>query len=345
MTQTKTLKIKKMSFKDFSFSSFLLSIAIIVVMILILVSPVRYADSVITGLKLFFKAVLPGLLPFMFLTKLLTEFNVIGKLSNKLNVPINKLLGINGSGFYAFIMSAISGYPIGSKITADLYLSNQINEQQLTKTALISSTSGPIFVIGAVGGVMLKNIKAGVLIYISNILATLIFALLNNAFTKNKTKNNILNNNLSQNSNSTKSNNILYTCAKDTVIGLLIVGFYIALFSLFIDLLKDLKIITTLSYPLRELFALCQINTEFAPSIMSGIVEMTNGANMLSNTISPLSISLISFLIAFSGLSIIMQSLSFLNKTPIKAHKFILGKLAQAIISFIICMPFCLLFL
>ena len=70
---------------------------------------------------------------------------------------MKKLFGINGYGFYAFIMSIISGYPLGCKITADLYNQGKISEKELTKTVIISSTSGLEFVIGAVGGLMLKS--------------------------------------------------------------------------------------------------------------------------------------------------------------------------------------------
>ena len=43
------------------------------------------------------------------------------------------------------------------------------------------------------------------------------------------------------------------------------------------------------------------------------VYEMTNGIKLLSNSYSPLSLSFISAIISFSGISIIMQSLSFLS--------------------------------
>jgi len=335
-------KKSKTNFNEkISISSLTLSLLIILIMILILVAPVTYSKSVINGLKLYFTAVLPGLLPFMFLCKLLTCIGVIDKLAKPLNKPMRKLFGLNGSCFYAFIMSIISGYPIGSKITADLYNQGKISDKELTRCALLSSTSGPIFVIGSVGGIMLSSLKAGIIIYVSNLIGVLLTSIIINLFSK-KQQNTISN---LQKHEFTKQQFSLYLLAKDTVINLLIVGFYISLFSLFIDLLTNLNIINILSNLLGKILSITPINPSFSTGIMSGIFEMTNGCKTLSSTISAQNISLICFVISFSGLSIIIQSLSFLSATHIKPHKFILGKFLQAIISFIICLIISSLFL
>lgn len=329
-----TLKRKsKLNLTGLSISSILLTLAIFVVMALILFAPVRYAQSVVKGLKLFFTAVLPGLLPFIFLTKLITELKVISTLSQKANKPMKALFNLEGSCLYPFLMSIISGYPIGSTITADLYERGLIKDENVTRAAVLSSTSGPIFVIGAVGGAMLNSPKLGLMIYISNILSAIIVSVIIGLF--NRKKETTPQKDISLN---TKSGNIIYKSAKDTCISLLIVGFYIALFSLFIDLLTDLKIIGTLANLSNLIFGKIPGFTEISNGIMSGIVEMTTGAKMLSGVNTKLAVSSISFLIGFGGISIIMQSLSFLSKTPIKHGRFILCKFLQGVLAFFICL-------
>ena len=164
-SKTKTIKI--------NFNSLAISIMIVVIMLLILIDPVTYAKSIIKGLTLYFKNVLPGLLPFMFFIKQLTNQNAIIKLTNKLKF-IAKPFGVSYCGVYAFIMSLLSGYPIGSKITSDIYSGTIIDDDTLLKTAVFSSTPGLIFVIGSVGGLMLNNIKLGLAIYFINIFACII---------------------------------------------------------------------------------------------------------------------------------------------------------------------------
>lgn len=343
-TKSKTKTRPFLRLKSINLSSFLLSTMIIVVMILILVNPTRYAESVIGGLKLFFTAVLPGLLPFMFLCKILTELNLFSKLAKPLNSPMQKIFGINGYGFYAFLMSIISGYPLGSKITADLYKQGKISDSQVTKTAIISSTSGLEFIIGAVGGLLFNSPFIGLLIYLSNILAALTASFLLNLFSKKTTtdkKPAQINTNTTTHKNNILS--IITSSAIDTCSSLLTVGFYIAIFSLVIDLLTDIKFIYFLSYPLKLLgTSLSNVNYS---GIISGLIEMTNGIKLLSTSPSEISISLASMLVSFSGISIIMQSFSFLSNTPIKKCQFLLGKTFQMILSFIICFILCSLFL
>lgn len=326
--------------KTLDLGSIFLSIMIIVLMVLILFDSVTYSKSIIKGLSLYFTNVLPGLLPFVFLVKQLTNQNVIIYLTKPFKKLSNKLFGVSEYGLYAFLMSIISGYPIGSKITSDLYINGKITDKELTKIAILSSTPGLIFVIGSVGGLMLKSVKLGLYIYLINILSVIIASFLINIFSllkeKKKGSNNLPNKNSLNHDSHDREKQSLGLITKDTTISLLSVGFYIALFSLIIDLLTNLNIFSFIPH----LLGLSLEKTATFNGVMSGIVEMTNGAKLLSKAHSPLSLAFISSIISFSGISIIMQSLSFLSLTPLKKHLFILGKLLQMIICFVLSLLF-----
>lgn len=165
----------------------ILTFSIILIMGCILFDSSTYAISVTNGLKLFFSAVLPGLLPFMFLCKILSnfEFKKLSKISSHFFKP---LFGINGNCFYPFFMSIVSGYPIGAKITSDMFTQGKIDQKEVFKVAILSSTSGLIFVIGTVGQNMLKSTKFGLLIYFSNIFSAILCVLFLNLFQNFKQK-------------------------------------------------------------------------------------------------------------------------------------------------------------
>ena len=87
-------------------------------------------------------------------------------------------------------------------------------------------------------------------------------------------------------------------------------------------------------------------SAEESLAVTVGLIEFTKGAKMLSNIgTTRLTISLANFIITFGGLSVIMQSLAFLKKAKVKTSFFVLGKLVQAVISFITCYLICLAFL
>lgn len=313
------------------------SVIIFLIMMLIISNPAFFSNSTISGIKLFFYSVLPGLFPFMFLTKLLTELGTIFKITKRFENVSHKTFGTSGVSLYCFFMSILSGYPIGAKIISDLYQKKLINDEDAKRMSIFCTTSGPIFVIGAVGVGMLSSFKLGVIIYISHILSSVICGLIYNLIFKNKdyssTKIIISNNN--------KNSNIFASCLNDTISSLFMVGGYITIFYLATETLDVLGIIEILSKFFSKLFNL-PINE--VSGFIYGIVEVTHGIKNLS-TLAPPNIPIICSLISFSGISILMQSLTFLKTAKIKARDFIFVKLVQMILSFIICYIFLILIL
>ncbi|MBQ7467086.1 MAG: hypothetical protein IJS74_03345 [Clostridia bacterium] len=361
-TKSKTKINKKVKIGEI-----MLSFAIFFVMFAILTNPTLYAKSITDGLKLFVVAVLPGLLPFMFLNKILANLK-FEHLTNIFNKPAKKLFGLDGYAMYGYFISILSGYPVGAKIVSELYNQNKISEKDILKTSLLCSTSGPIFIVGTVGALMLQNKEIGIFLYFINILSALLSVILINLFerfkkaksSKNKNDKKVKIDNKNDNRNDdrndgknnrtdlqkTKIHDNQLSChahhlnqsifklftrsASDTASSLLIVAFYIAFFYLLIDLLNNFKVLQFLSSLLNIFFK----NSDISTATTSGIVEMTRGINLLSFLKNSTSLALISFLLSFGGFSIIFQSLSFLSDTPIKASKFMLGKLFQGTLSF-----------
>ena len=122
------------------------TLAILGIMMIIISNPTTYTNGTIEGLRLFVFAVLPGLFPFMFLVKLLTEIGFIFQITSKLDKFSYKIFGTPGVSIYAFFMSILSGYPIGAKIIADLYQKQLITQKEAQKMSVFCTTSGPIFI-------------------------------------------------------------------------------------------------------------------------------------------------------------------------------------------------------
>ena len=104
-------------------------------------SPDKYAASALEGLKLWALVVLPTLLPFFFLTALLTGTGLTGVIAAVFRKPAEKLFGADGISAYVFIMSVISGYPVGAKIICDLKEKGLITETEATKISTFPSVS------------------------------------------------------------------------------------------------------------------------------------------------------------------------------------------------------------
>lgn len=326
------------SFKDFQINSknlffdSVFTILIFCVMFLIISSPLTYTSGTIEGLKLFVFSVLPGLFPFMFLTKLLTELGFVFKISQKFDRFSYKVFGTPGVSLYALLMSILSGYPIGAKIISDLFKKGQITEKEAQKMSVFCTTSGPVFVIGTVGSLMFSNFLFGVILYLSHILSSIFLGIIFNLFNKTKSQEHSYKKIEVQ-----KSKNLLSHCISETINSLFVVGAYITLFFLVSELFSQLKLFDILTSLFAPIFLKLGLDLKYLTGLLYGIVEVTRGAKTLSALAYPASLILTSGIISFSGISILMQSLAFLKEAKIKAHTFILSKCVHMIVSMIFC--------
>lgn len=335
MTTNKKNECNKNFQKKFSpcLADSIFTILIFVIIFLIISNPTRYTSGTISGLKLFVFSVLPGLFPFMLLTKLITEIGLIFNVSQKLDKFSYKIFGTPGVSIYAFLMSIVSGYPIGAKIISDLFEKRQINEIEAKKMSVFCTTSGPIFVIGTVGTIMFKSFKIGIILYASHILSSTLLGIVLNLFSKKKT----IAKQPSKVIFATKKSNLISDCVNQTINSLFVVGAYITIFYLIGELLESInffKMLNTMFCPILTKFGFDMNNFN---GLIYGILEVTRGAKTLSLNVTNSSIIITSGLLSFGGLSIIMQMMSFLKEAKIKAHSFIFSKCVHACLSMILC--------
>ena len=79
-----------------------------------------------------------------------------------------------------------------------------------------------------------------------------------------------------------------------------------------------------------------KIPVTYTESIITGIIEVTNGVKLASMGTNPFNIIICSFLLGFGGISVLLQVLSITSEAKISIKPYILGKLLQACISAII---------
>lgn len=327
-----------MSEKTLKKSQIFLSIFILILIYFLIINPQTYMQSTLKGLNVWLTSVLPALFPFFFLTKLLTELKAINKISTFLSPISKKLFKCPGISSYVFLMSIISGYPVGAKLISELFKNGQITQNDAIKMNSFCSTSGPLFVVGTVGVSMLFSQTAGYVILFSHIVG----AILNGLLYRNiKSKN--IQNTITTTSNE-KTNNILSSVMYDSIISILMIGGFIAVFFVFIDILNNTNIIGFLSFLLEKTLFFLHLPTNFFNATLNGLVEITHGAldlSVLNLNIKFLSV-ILTGMISFGGLSIHLQSLIFLKNTNIKMGVYFLQKTTHCIISMIVCFIVCL---
>jgi len=117
---------------------------------------------------------------------------------------------------------------------------------------------------------------------------------------------------------------------------ILIIGGFIVIFSVIVSIFKTSKFLNILTFCFSPCFKLLHIPTSFTGSLLTGILEITNGIALISNIhIKKISINIIltAFLLGIGGISILLQIISIVSKTDLSIKPYIIGKLLQGVIA------------
>ena len=311
----------------------LLKAALLFILIALVISPDKLMTSCYKGLLLFAINVLPALLPFFFFSKILTSLNFADDLGLFLGKPFKALYRVPPCSAYVFSMSVISGYPVGAKLIADLYKSGNVTVNDAKTMTAFCSTSGPMFILGSVGAAMLNNKALAVVIYLSHCLS----ALINGLLYRNKT----VSNNVSPVTCTKKIDSVLSESIYSSVISVLTVGAYVGIFYMLADLFVSTGIISFITKPLNSF-----VPSALSSGIAEGLIEMTRGCFILSTSNLPVILiaPALCGIITVGGLSVTLQSMTFLKEIGIKTSFYLLTKLTQTIIAVAISLILTLIF-
>lgn len=299
-----------------------------------ILNPSTYANSCLNALSVWAFKVLPMLFPFFVFTRLIVS--LVDTNNNPLDKFFSNVYNTPKGSFLIFFLSILSGYPMGAKLISALVLDNKINNDDAKKLFSICSVSGPMFIIGTVGIGIFNNYKVGVIILICNIIACLINGFL---FSRNKPITHAVY------SCKTKTTS-LSDCVYDSLISILIVGSYIVLSFLFVDLIKNLTLLQNFISTICSVFPIEHLDN-IVNAIISCVFEITRGAIDISASSLSLQAKTIitSSSIAFGGVSILLQSMSFLKCSNIDTKTFLKMKISQALICLLVSVPIVLIFL
>ena len=330
----KIIEIKK--------SYIFLSFVVLLLIFAIAFNPEVYMQSTLNGILVWATAVVPALFPFFFLTKFLTQLGFVEQLARFFSPVTKKLFNVSGVSSYVFLMSVISGYPVGAKIISELYQNKVIKQTEAVRMCSFCSTSGPLFIIGTVGAEMFLCKGAGFIIFIAHILGAICNGLL---FRNYKRKEKFFDIG-SKTKNPEPIDSILSSTIYDSVISILLVGGYIALFFMIIDILSNFYILSFLSNAVGYVFGLLGIGADASVGFISGIVEVTRGCLDLSTSSASLPVLcvLACGVISWGGFSTHFQALTFLKKCNMKFSLYTLQKLCHAIFAMITCTILVLIF-
>ncbi|MGV8146502.1 MAG: sporulation integral membrane protein YlbJ [Alkaliphilus sp.] len=333
-------------FKYFIHTHLISVIAVFFIMTIIFYpsSTVKAAHS---GLMMWVTLVLPALLPFFIGSEILIRLGVVKFIGLILEPIMRPVFNVPGDGSFAFAMSITSGYPVGAKIISKLHEQRVILDTEAQRLISFCSTSGPLFIIGAVGVGMFNSGELGLFIAANHYVSAILIGILFRFYKRSPCKKSAFSENHFQfkkalrelalhNKNKPLFGEILGTSVKESIDTILLVGGFIILFSVVVNILNQIGFFNFLVNIVHSIPYFFSINSSTINSIATGFFEITLGSKMISD-IYCLSLqsklSIVAFIISWSGFSVHAQVISIISATGIKTSIYLLSKLAHGLFA------------
>lgn len=321
---------------------------------MLLLYPQNCIQSAQNGIKLWLYTILPALFPFMVSSFLLMETGIVRLLAFFFTPFTRALFGTPGESAYVFFASMMSGYPVGARLTGELYAKGRLKEADAQRIICFTSVAGPVFLTGAVGTAMLNAPYAGMYLasahYLSALLTGILLRITRRRTSFTNTPKAPLIEAVRQLKRDTAAcpsiGEILSLSIEKSLRTLLKIGGYVILFSVIIEILNITGVMDVLSVLYSPVFALTGLDAAASRAVLSGSIEIAVGcANIAAlKTGLELKLMLVSSIVAFGGVCVHMQTRAVLADSGLKPKRFLLAKSLHSIISCMLTALFLALF-
>ncbi|MBR6696339.1 MAG: hypothetical protein IKL70_08010 [Oscillospiraceae bacterium] len=160
-----------------------ISVFITGISILTLIYSEKISSAIINSVERCIKVVIPSLFAFMVISSVIIKSGLHKYFSRPFRLISRYILHINENLFSVFLMSFTGGYPVGAKNLAELYDNNEISKKEAERMLSFCYMPSPAFVMG-ISSVLYSSKKAGIIIYLSIAVSTILFAVISGFFAK-----------------------------------------------------------------------------------------------------------------------------------------------------------------
>jgi sporulation integral membrane protein YlbJ len=127
-----------------------LALALAAVTVMLLVFPKEGLSAALRGVSIWWDVLFPALFPFFIISEMLLGFGIVHFFGTLLDPMMRPLFRVPGIGGFAMALGFASGYPVGARLTSQLWEQQLVTREEGERLVAFITTSDPIFLIGAV---------------------------------------------------------------------------------------------------------------------------------------------------------------------------------------------------
>ncbi|RDU23016.1 transporter [Anaerosacchariphilus polymeriproducens] len=284
----------------------------------LLLFPKESFNAALNGLVLWFRMIIPALLPFAIISGIFIRFHIADYFSFLFKPIIGTIFDLSNEGSFCVLAGFLFGYPMGAKIANDLVVDRQLSKNEGEYLFLFCNQASPVFILNCVAINCFKNENLFLPIFIILLSTSITIGIVLRKFFYKSLKWDSKEKVLKSLNDNTSPFEILDSCVMNGVDTILKLGAYIILFSIIVKMVEII---------LKDFY--------YLKTLIIGFLEMTNGISYISslNTSFQIHFLFVLFCVSFGGISCIFQTASMVKNSHFSMIKYLIVKIMTAFIS------------
>ncbi|SDS20507.1 sporulation integral membrane protein YlbJ [Paenibacillaceae bacterium GAS479] len=339
--------------------------ALIAVLLMLLMAcfPAPVLESSLKGLSIWWDVLFPALFPFFVLSELMLGLGIVHFAGKLLDPFMRPVFRIPGSGGFVLAMGYLSGYPVGARLTSQLWDQRLINKVEGERLVAITTSSDPIFLIGAVSVGFFHQAAIAPVLAAAHYGGSLLIGLLMRFHGRDETtsdtaaENGLGKSTGARSASRARSQRGLSAALKAMHVArqldgrpfsvlikdaiqsglklMIVVGGLVVLFSVVMELLRQTALLNLLEQALGLVFQAFGGSPTSATTIVNGLFEVTLGAKSAAETEAPLmhQTALAAWVLSWAGLSVHAQIASLLSHTGMRYRPFLIARFLHGLLA------------
>ncbi|BFH12087.1 sporulation integral membrane protein YlbJ [Paenibacillus melissococcoides] len=319
---------------------------------LMAIYPSAALSSAVRGLSIWWDVLFPSLLPFFIISEALLGFGIVHFIGALLDPVMRPLFRVPGIGGFVVAMGYASGYPVGAKLTTRLRADRLVTREEGERLIAFTSTSDPIFLIGAVAVGFFGNAGLALILAAAHYGAGLIIGIMMrfHASASPMTPSSSAIRDFegflfrrafqAMHQARRQDGRSLGTLLRDAIGSSLrlmtVVGGLVVFFSVLMEMLACIGVMHIIDSLLQSALALFHLSPSLAPAFSGGLFEVTLGAKgagaadaagLRSQVVAA------AWILSWAGLSVHAQIASIMNECDMRYLPFLAARVLHSLLA------------
>jgi sporulation integral membrane protein YlbJ len=323
--------------------------------------PEESLRAALRGTAVWWDVLFPALFPFFVVTELLLGFGIVHFLGTLFDPLMRPVFKVPGYGGFVMAMGFASGYPIGARLTAELWKQRLVNRVEGERLVAFTTSSDPVFLIGAVCVGFFHDPSLAVVLAAAHYGGSLLVGIAMRLHGKREAdkpsrrvgredgnaafggrgepvlKRALRAMHDARLADDRSLGGVLKDAVKNGLKLVMMVGAMVVFLSVVLEMLESVRALSLLEGAVAGLLAFVRLPESLSAAFVNGLFEVTLGVRAAGTAGEGAALvhraAAAAFLLSWAGLSVHAQIASLLTETGIRYRPFLRARLMHGIVS------------